>query len=191
MSLRSLRIVAGVVACLVAALPMQAKAETLDAMTFTCAQLNEANASDKAADHYGASVLIAGYHATEGQGTIVDFDQLIAAFNKTSDYCKENAGISVFNASAQYLGNNAEEPTGEAVDLALITCQKAISTPKDKRDGLGQILMWLSGYQAGYAEDTVIDFEAFEGNAKEIGEYCAANPHIGLYAASEKFMAPE
>lgn len=194
MSSRSLQIVAGVFVLLMSALPLQARASTLDAMTFTCAQLNDANASDKHADHYGASTLLywlAGYHATEGQGTIVDFDQLIAAFNKTSEYCKENAAISVFNASAQYLGSNAEEPGGEAVDLALITCQKAISTPKEQRDGLGQILMWLSGYHAGYAEDTVIDFDAFEGSAKEIGAYCAANPHIGLYAASDKFMGAE
>ena len=55
-------------------------------------------------------------------------------------------------------------------------------------DGLGQILMWLAGYHASVAKSTIIDMEKFGESVEKMTVYCAENPEIGLFTASEKFM---
>lgn len=186
-----LRLAAISAALLLAVASTPAKADTLDLANFTCGQLAQANKEGGAENAKGlAGILywIAGYHASDGHGTIVDFEQLLAGFDKVFEHCNDNPDDKVLTVAGDRVG--VEEPSDKAVDLALITCEKVLKTPPKQADGLGQILMWLSGYQAGYASDTTFDATAFTESAGQIGEYCAANPHIGLYAASEKFMSP-
>lgn len=168
-----------------------AQAGSIDLAEFTCGHFIEASNSASKDDEKGLAAIlfwVAGYHASDTNGTIVDFKQLQSEFEDVAAHCADNSGEKLLKAAGDHMGGN--EPGSDAVDLATITCSKVNATSEDKVEGLAHILMWLAGYQAGYASDTVFDADTFGTQVGQIAEYCAANPQIGLYAASEKFMAP-
>jgi acid stress chaperone HdeB len=73
----------------------------------------------------------------------------------------------------------------ETIDLATIKCSE-LATIQDS-DGTF-LFTWLLGYQAGQAGTTTMDLGAMESIGKNIGEYCAANPDVGVLAASTTAM---
>lgn len=171
-----------------------ASADTLDASTLTCRELAEKSQSSDKMDAYGASVILywmAGYQATAEQGTVVDFDNMSKEFTETTEFCSQNPGIGVMTASGKFMGENAEDATPKAIDLAILKCDAVNTTKEDETDGLGQILMWLAGYHASVAKSTVIDMDKFGESVVKIATYCAENPEMGLFTASEKFMSDE
>lgn len=166
-------------------------AKSIDLAEFTCGHFIEATNSGSKDDEKGLAAIlfwVAGYHASDSNGTIVDFTQLQGEFEDVAAHCADNPGEKLLKAAGDHIGGS--EPGSGAIDLATITCGKVNSTSEDKAEGLAHILMWLAGYQAGYASDTVFDADTFGTQVGQIAEYCAANPQIGLYAASEKFMTP-
>lgn len=170
-----------------------AVSEPMDASTLTCKQLTESgNEGGKGA--YGASVILywmAGYHTTDDQDTVVDFDNLVNEMKQTVEFCEKNPSISVMNASAKFMGENAEEATDKAIDLSIIKCEQVNSSKPDDAEGLGQILMWLSGYHKSTNESTIVDMDEFSKSVDKMADYCKKNPQVGLYTASEKFMGEE
>jgi hypothetical protein len=50
------------------------------------------------------------------------------------------------------------------------------------------ILAWLDGYYKDEKDPPVIDTDKFVANAKKLGEYCSANPTIGLITATDKLF---
>jgi len=171
-----------------------ASADTIDASTLSCRDLvARAGSSDKASV-YGATVVLywmAGYQATAEQGTVVDFDNLSKEFAATTEFCGKNLDVGVMSASEKFMGENAEDQTPKAIDLAILKCEAVNSTKEDETDGLGQILMWLAGYHASVAKSTVIDMDKFGESVTKMATYCAENPQMGLFTASEKFMSEE
>lgn len=168
-----------------------ASAESLDASTLSCRELTEKSQSSDKSAVYGASVILywmEGYQATEDQGTVVDFDNVAKEFAATTDFCSKNPGVGVMTASAKFMGENAEEATPKAIDLAILKCEAVNSTKENETDGLGQILMWLAGYHASVAKSTVIDMDKFGASVEKITTYCVEHPEMGLFTASEKFM---
>lgn len=168
-----------------------AKADSIDLAQFTCGQFTtavEGGSKDDGKGLAGILFWMAGYHATDTNGTIVDFAQLQAEFEEIGKHCADQPDEKVLKASGDHLGG--EEPGKDAIDLATITCEKVNKTTDEKAEGLAHILMWMAGYQAGFAGDATFDADTFGAQVGEIAEYCAANPQIGLYAASEKFMLP-
>lgn len=181
---------AAAAAVLCATVPAHAEAKSVDLAQFTCAHFVEASSSGSKDDDTGLSGILfwmAGYHASDSNGTIVDFVQLQGEFEDVVKHCADHPGDTLAHVTGEHLG--VGEPGSGAVDLATITCEKVNATAADKAEGLAHILMWLAGYQAGYASDTIFDAGAFSMQVVQIAEYCAANPQIGLYTASEKFMA--
>jgi hypothetical protein len=173
------------------ALNTPASAESIDASAFSCKELTDALNSADESDQYGATVLLYwmhGYLATEEQGTVVDFDQALKAFERTAEFCAQNPNIGVMTASQKYMGENLAAAGKDAIDLSVIKCEKVINSDKDDAQGLGQIMMWLAGYHASYDENTVIDLDKFDTDTNKIGSYCGENLQVGFYTASEKFM---
>ncbi|SFV27282.1 HdeA/HdeB family chaperone [Hyphomicrobium facile] len=171
-----------------------ASAETIDASTLTCHDLIETAASSEKASVYGATVVLywmAGYQATAEQGTVVDFDNLSKEFSQTTEFCGQNPTVGVMSASEKFMGENAEDQTSKAIDLAILKCEAVNTTKEDETEGLGQILMWLAGYHASVAKSTVIDMDKFSESVSKMATYCAENPQMGLFTASEKFMSEE
>ena len=74
----------------------------------------------------------------------------------------------------------------ETIDLATVKCSE-LATMQDS-DGTF-LFTWLLGYQAGQAGTTTMDLSAMESIGKKIGEYCAANPDVGVLAASTAAMS--
>ena len=71
----------------------------------------------------------------------------------------------------------------ETIDVGQATCKDVLEL---KSDDLTAILMWTHGYFGGQANDTTIDFKAFEEAGKVIGEYCGKNPTANWLEAIEK-----
>ncbi len=172
-----------------------AASDAVDATTFTCAELVRADSSDSSNDHFGGAALLAwmaGYHATEDQGTVVDFDALKQDIQRTVQFCKKSPKIGVYTASEKFMGENATESGSEAVDLATVKCQRIVDAANENDDeGLGIILMWLAGYYASYAGDKMIDFEKLRKEGYEIGKACAQSLETGLVTVADKYMQHE
>ena len=74
------------------------------------------------------------------------------------------------------------------IDLSTWTCKQFLSANKDD---IGVMLAWLDGYYKDENDPPVIDTTKFVGNAKKLGEYCAAHPDIGLISATDKLFQKE
>jgi acid stress chaperone HdeB len=74
------------------------------------------------------------------------------------------------------------------IDLSTWTCRQFQTASKDD---IGVILAWLDGYYKDEDDPPVIDTDQFVGNAKKLGEYCAAHPDIGLITATDKLFQKE
>ncbi|QRG08794.1 hypothetical protein EZH22_11235 [Xanthobacter dioxanivorans] len=70
----------------------------------------------------------------------------------------------------------------EKWDLSTMTCQQFISSDKPT---ITVILSWLDGYYKDDDAPPVIDTDRFVANAGKLGEYCAANPQLGLITAAD------
>jgi hypothetical protein len=176
-------------------LPAAADDQVLDATTVTCAELADADKSKSNDDQFGGAALLAwmaGYHATQEQGTVVDFDGLKTDIQRTVDYCKDHPNIGVYTASEKFMGENATEVTSEAIDLSTIKCQRIVDLAnKNEDETLGFLMMWLAGYYASYAEDKSIDTEKMRKEGYELGKDCALNRGTGLITVADKHMQHE
>ena len=191
-----MRTLFGVIAAVLVLISVQgpAFADSVDASTVSCHELIEKSQSSDKTAQYGASVILfwmEGYQATSEQGTVVDFDNMAKEFAATTEFCSNNPGIGVMTASAKFMGENAEDATPKAIDLSILKCEAVNTTKENETDDLGQILMWLAGYHASMAKSTIIDLDKFGDSVAKMTTYCAENPDMGLFTASEKFMAEE
>lgn len=168
-----------------------ARAEEVDTSTISCDTLSTAfQSKTKENISFVNGILnwMGGYHATAEQGTVVNWDKLSHAFDQTVEYCAEHPAVGVMSASEKFMGENIEDPTEDGSDLAIITCESAL-TDKKLLDNLGDTFMWLSGYHASYNNgSTMLDLDKFVKQMTDVAEFCAANPKTGLITASNKFM---
>lgn len=68
----------------------------------------------------------------------------------------------------------------EVIDLATVKCSDLASmSPEDS----SFFFTWVHGYYGGQAGDTTMDLDAMEAAGTAIGEYCGANPDVGVLAA--------
>lgn len=73
----------------------------------------------------------------------------------------------------------------EKVDLSTSTCKQFLESGED---GIKTTLAWLDGYYKDEDDPAVIDSEKLVANSKKLGEFCAANPTIGLITATDKLF---
>jgi acid stress chaperone HdeB len=73
----------------------------------------------------------------------------------------------------------------EKIDLSTSTCRQFINSDKDN---IMMTLTWLDAYYRDEDDPPIIDTEKFVANAKKLGEYCAANPSVGLITATDKLF---
>ena len=169
-----------------------ARAERVDASTISCQQLSAAYESKSKSDISfinGILNWMGGYHATEEQGTVVDWKKLSDAFDKTVAYCAKHPKIGVMSASEKFMGEHIAKAGPDASDLALVTCETAL-TDSNITDNIGDVLLWLAGYHTSTnKESTILDLDKFVEETSQIVDFCVANPQTGLFTASEKFMS--
>jgi hypothetical protein len=171
-----------------------ATAETIDASTIACEKIATAYQSKDESDLSfinGILNWMGGYHATEAQGTTVDWKTLSNAFDQTVAYCAEHPHVSVMSASERFMGAHIEEAGPDAYDLAILTCANLLSDKSPLKD-IGDTFMWLAGYHTSTNKDsTMLDLDAFVKQTGQIAEYCAGNPASGLVTVSAKFMSDD
>ncbi|MDX2309237.1 MAG: HdeA/HdeB family chaperone [Hyphomicrobium sp.] len=173
-------------------LPASASAEMLDAAAFSCQELTEAAASADAEAQMGATAILHWIHAylgTEEQGSVVDFDVMKTAFDKTKEFCAGHPNIGVLTAAGKFMGENEPAPGKSAVDVAIMTCEQVVAMAQEDEKGTVEMLMWIVGYHASSDSNTLIDMTKFADDAKKLGTYCAENKRVGFLTASEQFMA--
>ena len=174
---------------LFAATAAPAAAETVDAATISCETLTKGVEAKNIAFVNAILNWMGGYHATEKQGTVVEWSKLSKAFEETVTFCGENPNIGVMSASEKFMGEEIEETGPKSFDLAIVTCENALSDKSVLKD-LGDTLMWLSGYHTSMSkEKTMLDLDKFVEDTKKIATYCVAHPKNSLVTASEKYMA--
>ena len=169
-------------------------ADKVDVSAVSCAQLVESVSSGSKNDKAGMGGILywlAGYTATDEQGTVIDFTALGKDFDAILKTCSEQPKLGLLTVAKKHLGENATPQGSGAADLATMTCQAAVTTDKSDEDGLGFILMWIAGYHASDAEDHVFDTEDFVSNMQQVGEYCGKNPTIGLLTAADEVMGED
>jgi len=83
------------------------------------------------------------------------------------------------------LASLATRAAAEKIDLSTMTCATFQKSPDDE---IKLILTWLDAYYRDDNDPPVIDTERFVANSKKLGEYCAANPTIGLITATDQLF---
>lgn len=171
-----------------------ATAETIDASAISCERLAAAYDSKTKSDISFVNGILnwmGGYHATEAQGTVVDWEKLSKAFDQTVAFCAEHPNVGVMSASERFMGEHIEQAGPSAYDLAILKCETLL-TNKAVIKNAGDTLMWLAGYHTSTNKDsTTLDLDKFVEQTGQIADYCAANPESGLVTVSEKFMSDE
>jgi acid stress chaperone HdeB len=79
----------------------------------------------------------------------------------------------------------ASPAAAEQIDLSTITCKKFVESNKEE---IGYILAWLDAYYKDENDPPIIDTDKLVANSKKLGEYCGANPTIGLITATDKLF---
>lgn len=74
----------------------------------------------------------------------------------------------------------------ETIDLATVKCSELATMDQESA---AFMFTWLLGYANGQAGTTTMDLAAMSAVGTEIGEYCGANPDIGILSAATTVMA--
>jgi acid stress chaperone HdeB len=74
----------------------------------------------------------------------------------------------------------------ETVDLATVKCSDLANLAEQESTFM---FTWLLGYLGGQAGSTTLDLDAMESAGTKIGQYCAANPDVGLLSAAQEVMS--
>jgi acid stress chaperone HdeB len=78
--------------------------------------------------------------------------------------------------------------SAEVIDLTAWTCTQFVNADKDTT---GIVLAWVDGYYHDENTPPVIDKDRLAGNAKKIGDYCAANPDVKLITATDRIFGSD
>ncbi|MCK0209282.1 HdeA family protein [Starkeya koreensis] len=73
----------------------------------------------------------------------------------------------------------------DKIDLSTTTCAQFLESDKTE---IMLTLAWLDAYYKDVDAPPVIDTDKFVENAGKLGEYCAANPSIGLITATDELF---
>lgn len=73
----------------------------------------------------------------------------------------------------------------DKIDLSTTTCGQFLDSDKTE---IMLTLAWLDAYYKDVDAPPVIDTDKFVENAGKLGEYCAANPTIGLITATDELF---
>lgn len=73
----------------------------------------------------------------------------------------------------------------DKIDLSTTTCAQFLESDKTE---IMLTLAWLDAYYKDVDAPPVIDTDKFVENAGKLGEYCAANPTIGLITAADEMF---
>ena len=89
-------------------------------------------------------------------------------------------------AVALWLSAGTFTAKAEVIDLATVKCSD-LGTMSAEDSGF--FFTWIHGYFGGQAGDTTMDIDSMEAAGKAIGEYCAANPDVGVLAAVKQLSS--
>jgi acid stress chaperone HdeB len=73
----------------------------------------------------------------------------------------------------------------ETIDMATVKCADILAMSESETTFM---FTWMLGYAGGQAGTTTIDLTALEAAGKDIGEYCGANPDVGVLSAAQEAL---
>ena len=92
----------------------------------------------------------------------------------------------ILAAAALAAALNATPASAETIDLATVKCSELATMNENDASFL---FTWLLGYAGGQAGSTTMDLTQMESLGTKIGEYCGANPDVGILSAATTVMA--
>lgn len=75
--------------------------------------------------------------------------------------------------------------SAETIDLGTVKCSELATMNESDATFM---FTWLLGYAGGQSGSTLMDLGAMGSMGTQIGEYCAANPDVGLLSASMEIL---
>jgi len=87
--------------------------------------------------------------------------------------------------AALIAGLSSVQGMAEVIDLSTQTCRQCQTSSADE---IKIILAWLDGYYKDEKDPPIIDTDKFVANSKKLGQYCSANPSVGLITAADKLF---
>ena len=76
--------------------------------------------------------------------------------------------------------------SAETIDLATVKCSELATM---QGDDAAFLFTWLLGYAGGQAGTTTMDLSAMEQLGTQIGDYCGANPDVGILSAATEVLS--
>jgi acid stress chaperone HdeB len=71
------------------------------------------------------------------------------------------------------------------IDLSAMKCEEFLKSGKDE---IGVIVIWLDGYYRDADDRVIIYTDKFVADSMKLGDYCTANPTVGLITAADKMF---
>ena len=87
--------------------------------------------------------------------------------------------------AALIAGFSTVQAMAAPIDLSAQTCKQFQASSPDE---IKIILAWLDGYYKDEKDPPIIDTDKFVANSKKLGQYCSANPSVGLITAADKLF---
>jgi acid stress chaperone HdeB len=87
--------------------------------------------------------------------------------------------------AAVIAGLSVAQATAGVIDLSTRTCKQFQESGDDE---IKIVLAWLDGYYRDEKDPPIIDTDRFLANSKKLGEFCSANPNVGLITATDKLF---
>ncbi len=75
--------------------------------------------------------------------------------------------------------------SAETIDLGTVKCSELATMNESDASFM---FTWLLGYAGGQAGSTLMDLGEMGSVGTQIGEYCAANPEVGLLSAAMEIL---
>lgn len=91
-----------------------------------------------------------------------------------------------FLLSVAALSAMAAPAFSESVDMSTITCEQVMTSNQDE---VTTVLIWLDGWLAGQADNTMLDPDEMGKQVEGILGVCEANASMSLMNAAKEFLA--
>jgi acid stress chaperone HdeB len=73
----------------------------------------------------------------------------------------------------------------ESVDMSTITCEQLMS---GSGEDAGNLLIWVDGWLAGQADETMLDSETLGAQVEGIAAICQDNPAMSIINAAKQYI---
>jgi hypothetical protein len=114
------------------------------------------------------SAWMSGWYDQKFGYTTIGLDDFAKNVAGVRQWCTDNPQATIM-AALDHSIPQPGPPTGQQVDMSLVTCNQYLTSDADRQDMIGY---WMSGYFRASRNQSIFDFRAFADNNKALTKYC-------------------